>query len=162
MTLRSAVSTLRAIVTAWLLCAILDIAAAFALSWFQAGRAPVAVLKGIASALLGRSAVTGGPEMAVLGAVMHLAVALTATLVFYALSRRLRFLRAAPLLIVGPAYGLLVFGAMKYGTLPLMSWFRSLYLGTPARWPADMGWPLVVVHLLFVGTPIVWAIRRAR
>lgn len=162
MTVRSAISTARAIVTGWLLCAVLDIAAAFALSWFQAGRAPVAVLKGIASALLGRAAVTGGPEMAVLGGVMHLAVALTATLVFYALSRRLKFLRTAPLFLVGPAYGLVVFGAMKYGTLPLMSWFRSLYLGTPPRWPADMGWPLVAVHLVCVGLPIVWAVRRGR
>jgi hypothetical protein len=62
--------------------------------------------------------------------------------IIYALSRRVTLLRTAPLLIVGPLYGLVVFAAMNYGTLPVLSWVRSLYLGTPPRWPGSMGWPL--------------------
>lgn len=159
--MRPPVSSRQAIVTGWFLCAVLDIAAAFALAWTQAGRTPVAVLKGIASALLGRAATDGGATMASLGLVMHFAVALTATLVFHALSRRFRRLRTAPLVAVGPLYGALVFAAMNYGTLPLMSWLRSFYLDTPPRWPGGMGWPVLVIHLVCVGLPIVWAIRRA-
>jgi hypothetical protein len=59
-----------------------------------------------------------GAGMAAVGLVMHFTVALTATLVFYALSRRLVVLRTAPLWIVGPLYGVVVFCAMNYGTLP--------------------------------------------
>jgi hypothetical protein len=151
-----------AIVTGMLLCGVLDLAAACIQAWTQAGRPPVAVVKGIASAALGRAAVDGGPEMIALGLAMHFAVALTATLVFYLLSRRIRILRRAPLLLIGPLYGVVVFAAMNYGTLPLMSWMRSLYLGTPARWPGGMGWPLLIVHMVCVGLPIVWSIRRIR
>jgi hypothetical protein len=79
---------------------------------------------------------TAGPGMAAIGLAMHFTVALTWTLVFYALSRRIAYLRNAPLLIVGPLYGAFVFCAMNYGTLPLLSWLRSFYLGTPPRWLA--------------------------
>jgi hypothetical protein len=150
----------RAILTAWLLCGVLDITAACIQSWRQAGRTPADVLRGVASALLGRAAIDGGWHMAGIGLAMHFTVALTATLVFYALSRRFAFLRTAPLWIIGPLYGVVVFCAMNYGTLPAMSWVRSLYLGTPPRWPGSMSWPQVWIHMGCVGLPIVWGIRR--
>ena len=158
----SRINTSQAIVTAWLLCGILDILAAFIQAWRSAGRPPAAVLQGIASALWGRAAMDGGAGMAAIGLVIHFTVALTATLVFFAVSRRLTFLRTAPLLLIGPIYGIVVFAAMNYGTLPLLSWLRSFYLGTPPRWPAGMGWPMVVIHMFCVGLPIVWGVRRAR
>ena len=155
------VTTRQAIVTGWLLCGVLDIAAACVQAWTQAGRTPAQVLRGVASALWGRGATDGGAGMATVGLAMHFAVALTATLVFYALSRRLVVLRTAPLWIIGPLYGVIVFGAMNYGTLPALSWIRSLYLHTPPRWPGAMGWPQLAIHMAFVGTPIVWGVRRA-
>ena len=150
----------RAILTAWLLCGVLDISAACVQSWNQAGRTPADVLRGVASALWGRAALDAGPEMAAIGLLMHFTVALTATLVFYGLSRRFAFLRTAPLWIIGPLYGVVVFCAMNYGTLPALSWVRSLYLHTPPRWPGSMSWPQVAIHMVFVGLPIVWGIRR--
>jgi hypothetical protein len=120
------------------------------------------VLKGVASALWGRAAVDGGAGFAAIGLAMHFTVALTWTLVFYGLSRRVAFLRTAPLLIAGPLYGVVVFVAMNYGTLPFLSWLRSFYLGTPPRWPGSMGVPQLVIHMAFVGLPIVWGVRRAR
>jgi hypothetical protein len=155
------VTTRQAIVSGWLLCAVLDITAAFVQGWVQAGRAPAGVLRGIASALLGGAAITGGAGMAAVGLAMHFTVALTATLVFYALSRRVAPLRTAPLLLVGPLYGVVVFCAMNFGTLPLLSVVRHLSLGTPPRWPGTMGWPLLGVHMVCVGLPIVWGVRRA-
>jgi len=149
-------------VSGWLLCGILDITAACVQAWVQVGRTPWQVLKGVASALWGRGAANAGPGMAAVGLAMHFTVALTATLVFYALSRRLAVLRTAPLLIVGPLYGIVVFSAMNYGTLPLLSWLRSFYLGTPPRWPGPMEWPQFVIHMLCVGLPIAWGVRRAR
>ena len=152
----------RAILTAWLLCGVLDITAACIQAWIEAGRTPADVLRGVASALRGRAALDAGAGMAAIGLAMHFTVALTATLVFYLLSRRLSFLRTAPLWIVGPLYGVVVFCAMNYGTLPALSWLRSLYLHTPPRWPGSMGWPQLAIHMLFVGTPIAWGVRRAR
>jgi hypothetical protein len=151
----------QAILSGWLLCAVLDISAACLQGWIQAGRTPGEVLKGVASALWGRAALDGGVGMAIIGLVMHFTVALTATLVFYALSRRLAFLRTAPLLVVGPLYGVIVFCAMNYGTLPLLSWARSFYLGTAPRWPGTMGWPQLGIHMICVGLPIAWGVRRA-
>jgi hypothetical protein len=151
----------QAIRSGWLLCGVLDITAACIQGWIQAGRTPADVLKGVASALWGRAALDGGVGMATIGLVMHFTVALTATLVFYALSRRLAILRTAPMLVVGPIYGVIVFGAMNYGTLPLLSWVRSFYLGTPPRWPGTMGWPQLGIHMICVGLPIAWGVRRA-
>jgi hypothetical protein len=152
----------QAILTGWLLCGVLDITAACVNSWIQAGRTPAMVLKGVASALWGPAATGGGAGMAAIGLAMHFTVALTWTLVFYLLGRRVAFLRTAPLLIVGPLYGVVVFAAMNYGTLPFLSWLRSVYLGTPPRWPGSMGVPQLLIHMAFVGLPIVWGMRRAR
>src|SRR4051812_6606569 len=105
-------TTGRAILCAWLLCGVLDISAACVQAWMQAGRTPAQVLRGVASALWGPAALTGR-GMAIVGLAMHFSVALTATLVFYALSRRLGVLRTAPLWIVGPLYGVIVFCAMN-------------------------------------------------
>ena len=160
-TTRGQVTTRQAILTGWLLCGVLDITAACLQAWIQAGRAPAEVLRGVASALWGRDALTAGPGMAAIGLAMHFTVALTATMVFYVLSRRLPVLRTAPLWIVGPLYGVVVFSAMNYGTLPALSWLRSFYLHTPPRWPGSMSWPQLAIHMVCVGTPIAWGVRRA-
>src|SRR5439155_4917533 len=89
---RGRVGTREAILSGWLTCGVLDISAACVQAWTQAGRAPADVLRGVASALWGAAAMTGGAGMAALGLAMHFTVALTATLVFYALSRRIGFL----------------------------------------------------------------------
>ena len=158
---RGPITARQAILTGWLLCGVLDITAACLQAWTQAGRAPADVLRGVASALWGRAAITAGPGMAAIGLAMHFTVALTATLIFYALSRRVDALRAAPLWIAGPLYGVVVFCAMNYGTLPALSWLRSLYLETPARWPGPMSWPQLGIHMVCVGPPIAWGVRRA-
>lgn len=160
LTLNNSPSAFERVLLGWALCGTLDIAAAFALSWWQAGRAPSTVLKGVASALVGRAALDGGPGMAVLGLAMHAGVALGWTLVFLWILRGSRQARVAPLWIAAPVYGAFVFCAMNFAVLPATSWLRSLYLDTPGRWPASLGWPLLLIHLVCVGTPIVWALRR--
>lgn len=64
-------------------------------------------------------------------------------------------------MLVGPVYGAAVFFAMNDGVLPALSWLRSLYLGTAPYWPGPMTWPLLLIHLVCVGTPIAWGVRRA-
>lgn len=150
----------RAIVLGWISCGVLDIVAAFALSWFQAGRGPLTVLRGVASALVGRAAIDGGAFMAAVGLVMHFGVALGWTLVFVWMAGRSAAVRRAPVALVGPLYGAFVFCAMNFAVLPATTWVRSLYLDTAVRWPGGLGWPLLAVHLVCVGTPIMWAIKR--
>jgi hypothetical protein len=157
-----AVTAGQAILTGWLLCGVLDITAACVQSWLQFSRTPPEVFRGVASALWGAPATKAGADMAAVGLAMHFTVALTWTLVFYTLSRRVAALRTAPLWIVGPTYGVFVFCAMNYGTLPGLSWVRSLYLHTPPRWPGSMSWPQLWIHMVCVGTPIAWGVRRSR
>jgi hypothetical protein len=157
----SAVSAGQAILTGWLLCGVLDITAACIQAWMQTGRVPADVLRGVGSALWGRTAMDAGAGMAATGLAMHFTVALTWTLVFYAFSRRVTALRTAPLWIVGPIYGVTVFCAMNYGVLPALSWVRGFYLHTPPRWPGSMSWPQLGIHMVCVGTPIAWGVRRA-
>jgi hypothetical protein len=109
-----------AILAGWLLCGVLDITAACLQAWLQAGRAPGDVLRGVASALWGRAALTGAAGMAAIGLAMHFTVELTATLVFYVVGRRVMMLRRLPLWMAGPIYGVIVFCAMNYGTLPVL------------------------------------------
>ena len=158
----SSLTARQAILTGWLLCGVLDITAACLQAWIQAGRTPAEVLRGVASALWGRSALQAGAGMAAIGLAMHFTVALTATLVFYraqpahglsadraAVDRRTALRRRRVL-------------AMNYGTLPALSWVRSLYLHTPPRWPGSMSWPQLSIHMVCVGPPIAWGVRRAR
>lgn len=152
----------RAILSGWLACGVLDITAACVQAWAQAGRTPSAVLRGVASAVFGGAAIAGGAAMALVGLAMHFLVALTATLVFVGLARRVRWLRTGPLALVAPLYGAVVFGAMNYGTLPLLSVMRSMTMGGTPRWPGPMEWPQFLIHLVCVGLPIVWGVRRAR
>ena len=64
-------------------------------------------------------------------------MALTVAAIFYVVSRRFPVLlrHAGP---VGLLYRLAVFVVNNFGTAPLLSWFRSLYLHTPVlltgRW----------------------------
>jgi len=153
-------SSVRAIVYGLLLCGVLDITAACTQAWLQAGVTPERVLRGVASALLGRFAYDGGLGMSALGLLMHFIVATCATLLFFVLSRRVPFLRQGNVVLVGALYGLLFFALMNYATLPLLSVLRSLYLDTAPRFPGSMKWPQAVIHLAFVGLPIVWCIRR--
>ena len=144
MVYRGRVTTRQAILSGWLLCAVLDITAACLQAWMQAGRAPAEVLRGVASALWGAAAMKGGshggdwPRDA-----LHRGADGDADLL--RARRRITVLRTMPLWMVGPLYGVVVFCAMNYGTLPALSWLRSLYLHTAPRWPGSMSWPQLAI-----------------
>jgi hypothetical protein len=150
----------RALVWGWLVCGVLDISAACIQASVSFGTPPVRLLQGVASALLGKAAFDGGAATAALGLLMHFVVALTAATIFCVFYRRTPALRALPVWLLGPLYGLCFFCLMNYATLPGLSWLRSLYLGTSPRWPGSMGWPQALIHMVCVGTPIVAAARR--
>ena len=151
----------QAILLGWMLCGVLDITAACVQSWIQAGRTPWYVLKGVASALWGRAAIDAGPGMAAIGLTMHFTVALTWTLIFFALSRRVAALRTAPLWIVGPTLRrdrVLRHELRHAARVVLAAQLVPAHAAALARHDdVRQLW----IHMACVGTPIAWGVRRA-
>ncbi|HET7205598.1 MAG TPA: hypothetical protein VFI95_03370 [Terriglobales bacterium] len=107
----------------------------------------------IAAGLLGKQAFDGGAGTYVLGVLLHFFIAFSATTVFYAASRRLRFMVQHPL-VCGLFFGAAVEEVMNLVVLPL----SALHARGPYRLQ-DLILGLVV-HMIVVGLPISFSIRR--
>jgi hypothetical protein len=109
--------------------------------------------RGIASGLLGRSALQGGPGTWILGLALHYFIALSAAAVYYVVSRTLTFLRDYPV-ICGIFFGIAVFLVMNLVVLPLSAFhFRGpyQYAGLVQG---------ILIHMFFVGVPIALSVRK--
>jgi hypothetical protein len=106
----------------------------------------------IAAGLLGRQAFHGGAGTYVLGLLLHFFIATSAAAIYYAASRRLRFLVEHPL-VCGLFYGMAVELVMSYVVLPL----SALH----AKGPYNLHDVLLglLVHMVVVGLPISFSIR---
>lgn len=141
----------RAILIGGLSAGVLDLTAAFVSSALR-GVTPVRVLQFIASGLLGPDSFRGGAGIAALGVALHFVIAFVAAVVYYAASRKLRFL-VEHAIIAGLLYGVAVYLFMNFIVLPLSSVnkqpfsFSSLAIG-------------MSIIILFVGLPISLAVRR--
>jgi hypothetical protein len=107
----------------------------------------------IAAGLLGRQALHGGVATYVLGVVLHFFIACSAAAVYYAVSRKLRFLTEYPL-VCGLFFGAAVEEVMNLIVLPL----SALH----ARGPYTLHDLILglAVHMVVVGLPISFSIRR--
>lgn len=151
----------RAFVQAWLACGVLDIASAVILTVYAGGK-PARMLQGIAASVIGPQSFEMGASTAVLGLAMHFLVALAATSVFYAASRRFPAMLAHPILS-GVLFGVFWLLVMYRGVIPLLAEVRTLYLTNPPRRPLPEIWPIpLIVHVLCVGLPISLFLSRAR
>ncbi len=140
---------MRPVLLAGLTAGVLDLAAAT----LNAGVSPARVMRYIASGVLGRAAFSGGVGTAVLGGAFHFLIALVAAAVYWAASRKLRFLveRAVPW---GLLYGVGVYLFMNFLVVPLSA-------VPPRPSPTVMGVArMVVIHMLCVGLPISLILRR--
>ena len=148
----------RAILSAGLLCGVLDITSAIVIA-LAGGGSPLRMLQGIAGALLGPATFQGGAATAALGLAMHFGVAFTAATVFYGLSRRFPAMVRRPV-ASGLFFGVVWLLVMYRGVIPLAAAFRTLYLSNVKRALPKL-WPLpLLVHMTCVGLPIALAIRR--
>ena len=152
----------KAILYAGALVGVLDITAACTQVYIASGMMPIRLLQGVAGSLLGRGSRNGGFATAALGLLMHFTMALIVATIFYALSRRVFSLpkKLLGVVIVGLLYGAAVFAVNNFGTAPLLSWVRSLYLHTPVLFKPPMGWSQLVIHLFCVGLPIALVMHR--
>lgn len=107
----------------------------------------------IAAGLLGRQAFHGGVGTYILGVCLHFFIACSATAIYYAASRKLRFL-SEHALVCGLFYGIAVELVMSYIVLPL----SALH----ARGPYQLHDVLLglAVHMVVVGLPIAFSVRR--
>ena len=139
-------NALLAIGAGGLIAGTLDLAQAFILF---GRRVPLA----IAGGLLGQPAFHGGAGTYVLGVFLHFLIAFSATAIYYAASRKLDFLTEHPL-VCGLFYGIAVELVMSYIVLPL----SALH----ARGPYELHDVILglVVHMVLVGLPISFSVRR--
>jgi len=109
--------------------------------------------RGIASGLLGRSALQGGTSVWILGLALHFFIALSAAGVYYAVSRKLKFLTESPL-VCGLFYGIAVFLVMNLIVLPL----SAIHFRGPFQYVSLVRG--ILVHMFLIGLPIAWSVRR--
>jgi glucan phosphoethanolaminetransferase (alkaline phosphatase superfamily) len=152
--------SLKPILYAGALVGLLDITAACIQVYIVSGMTPIRLLQGVAGGLLGRGSYNGGFVTAALGLAMHFTMALTVVTIFYAVTRRFSLPRNLwGVVVVGLLYGAAVFAVNNFGTAPLLSWVRSLYLHTPILFKPPMGWSQFGIHLFCVGLPAALVIR---
>jgi hypothetical protein len=107
----------------------------------------------IAGGLLGRGAFNGGVGTYILGVVLHFFIACSAAAVYYAASRKLRFMTEHPV-VCGLFFGAAVQEVMNLVVLPL----SALH----ARGPYKLHDLILglLVHMVVIGLPISFSVRR--
>lgn len=107
----------------------------------------------IAAGLLGRQAIKGGVGTYILGVGLHFFIACSAAAVYYAASRKLRFMTEHPL-VCGLIFGAAVEQVMNLVVLPL----SALHARGPYRLhDLILG---LLVHMVVIGLPISFSVRR--
>lgn len=140
------------IVLGGLVAGTLDICAAFLTAWLRRGVPPGAVLRFVASGLLGPAALTGGAKTAAIGLALHFLIATGATVVFYLASRKMLFLVERPVHF-GLLYGVAVYLFMNFVVLPLSLVTRGTMTVS--------GFIIGLLTIMFcVGLPIALIVRR--
>jgi hypothetical protein len=142
---------LLAIAWAGLIAGSLDITAALAV-YGSFGLQPMRLLQGIAGGLLGPRTFEGGFATAFLGLLCQFLIAFSAAAVYFAMSRRVRFLLQHAV-VSGFLYGVAVYFFMNRTVVPLSAAtkypfsFKMMVIG-------------VVIHMFCVGLPISLMVRR--
>jgi uncharacterized membrane protein YagU involved in acid resistance len=141
-----------AIVAAGLACGILDFTAACVTWWLRARVTPVRIGQSVASGLLGVRSFQGGIATSLLGVAIHFLIAFTAATVFYAASRKLKFL-SQHVLAAGALYGVAVYTFMYWVVMPLSNVRRGPF-------SLELTVIAVITHIFCVGLPIALAVRK--
>jgi hypothetical protein len=141
---------LRAILTAGVVVAVLDISSAFVI-WWQRGVTIQRGLQGIAAGLLGAKSYEGGMATAGLGLALHFLIAFVVVSIFYLASRKIPFLTTQPL-ISGVFYGIGVYIVMYWFVLPTaFSTFRHRLSNELIE---------AAIHVCLIGLPTAFIVRR--
>ena len=148
--LASSSRPLAAIISAGLLCGLMDITAAF-ITWWPKGVKPPRLLQGIAAGWLGPNSFNGGMATAALGLAFHFLIAFTAAGLFYVASRHLAFMIQQPV-VSGVLYGIMVYLVMYRVVIPLSNFHRAQTVTSSIV--------AIITHIICVGLPISLVIHR--
>ena len=150
-------NVVRTLLRAWLVIAVVDGIFATVLPVAAYGAPLGRVWQGVASTVLGASAMQGGARTMLVGLAMHACVAFAWTAVFLALalaSAALRRIIATPsgVVAVSLVYGPAIWMVMSFLVIPALT----------GRAPTinDRWWVQLVAHVPFVALPIVAMIGR--
>jgi hypothetical protein len=141
---------LRAIVLAGSIAGTMDITAAIVV-YGRFGVKPIPLLQGIAAGILGPRAGAGGLPSALLGLVLEFVISCSAAAVYFAFSRKFRFL-VKHAVAFGILYGIAVYFFMNRIVVPLSRArkyqfsFELMVIG-------------VAIHILCIGLPIALSVR---
>jgi len=149
--------TLSLLIRTWITIAIIDGIFASCLSVFAYGSTVTRLWQGVASAVLGPSAMQGGARTALVGILLHVCVAFTWSAVFLTLASNWASLRrliatSAGILAVAVVYGPAIWCVMSLIVIP-MATGRPPSITT--RW-----WVQLLGHIPFVALPIVTVVGR--
>jgi hypothetical protein len=136
-----------------LIAGALDLTFAFVF-YGQQGAAPLRILQGIASGVLGRGSFQMGLASAALGAFFHFFISVCAAAIYYLASLRFSFLTRR-VAISGAIFGVLMFLAMHFIVVPL-----SAIKPSPMKVGNVIG--ELCSHVFLFGTVIAYAVSRAR
>jgi hypothetical protein len=146
------------LVRAGLLTGVADGLFSSALATLAYGSTVTRLFQGVASTLLGPTALTGGARTAAVGVLMHFGVAFGWSAVFLVLVQRSRWLREVlvrryGVVTIAAIYGPAIWMVMSLAVIP------ALVHRPPAinfRW-----WVQLIGHFPFVGLPIVHTLRHS-
>jgi hypothetical protein len=147
----------RAVIPVWLVTAAWDFVCASVLSVYAYHSTFAQLWEGVASVVLGPSAVGGGTSTIAAGLALHLAVAFTWSALFVAAALNSPALRRtianpAGALAIAAVYGPLIWLVMSLVIIPLAT-HHPPHLGF--RW-----WVQIFAHIPFVTIPLVFTARR--
>ncbi len=140
------------IIKAGLIVGTLDIIAAFLNFYVKTGRNPIIVLKYIASAVFGKSAMAGGFGMALAGLLFHYAIALLFT-VFFALIFNRLWAWVKHTLLISIIYGVFIWTVMNFLIVP-----NSYASAIPFSWSAGLTNCLILI--VCIGYPLTYIFRK--
>jgi hypothetical protein len=146
------VNPLKTIVYAGLTVGVLDAIAATVSSAVRGGT-PIRVFQYVASGLIGPTAFDGGWATYSLGLLLHFVVAFGASVVFVLAGRLVPVISRIPFYISGPLYGVIVYFIMRDVIVPMSLVTRLNYNASAVT----IG---LIIHILFVGTPIAFINSR--
>jgi hypothetical protein len=115
----------------------------------------IRVLQSVASGILGTRAYNGGLLTAALGLLLHFFIAFSWASIFYALSRKIDFLRQHAILS-GLLFGAVIYAVMYLIVLPLSAYPHKINFAL-SRVAINL-----FVHMFLIGLPISLAVRKAR
>jgi len=137
-----------AILAGGLVAGTVDIGAAALIN----GVSPAFIVRFVAGGVLGKDALAGGVEVAILGIALQLAMSLIIAGIYVVAARRISSLRRH-WIVAGLAYGVGVFVVMNYVVVPLSAWSRW-----PRFTPASFAWNMLA--MLLFGAIVAFFARR--